>query len=237
VQATQRHSSPQPPSSSDRISLLRLAEHVSRNIGPIPATLAIREKWLTGEVRIWVQWILGHSFGGRGKASLTLGEEQAPASFLEDLEQRGLTAPGSNWRGLNFQNIIDASESGLYVDRRSACLFTSRLDVDRRAAACLFTSRVEAAQFWPWLDEQPKADEQSKTAPGRRSPRGAKTAWNWEEAVIAASAYAYEHGLPEKQADLVRYIAEWFGDPGPGETQIKAHIAPLYRALARASGR
>ena len=182
---------PQPPSSGDRISLLRLAEHVSRNIGSIPAALAIREKWLTGALQFWVQWILGHSFGTSGEAFVSLGEEAVPPWFLHDLEERGLTAPPSlsndERRGLTFRSIINASELGLYVDDRPACFFKPLVDGwDSESAACLFTSRVAAAQFWPWLDDQPKADDQSKAMQGRRSARGAKTAWDWEEALIEA---------------------------------------------------
>jgi hypothetical protein len=185
-----------------------------------------------------VQWINGRSFGGAREVSVSLGEESAPPAFLHDLEQRGLTAPGSNWGGLNFQNIIDASELGLYLDRRSACLFTSHVEgLDGRSAACLFASRVEAAQFWPWLDDRPKADYQSNTTQGRRSTRGPPTAFDWEKAIIAASAFVYEHGLPKTQGELVIFVDDWFGNDGPGETQIKAHIAPLYRALVRAAGR
>jgi hypothetical protein len=97
--------------------------------------------------------------------------------------------------------------------------------------------RVAAAQFWPWPDDPPKADDQSKAMRGRRTPRGAKTAWNWEKALIEASVFMDEHGLPETRDVLLRHVADWFGDDGPGETQITEHIAPLYRALARARGR
>jgi hypothetical protein len=229
VEATHRHSSPQPPSNGDRISLRRLAEQASRDVGSQLAAQAIREKWLASELRVWVQWIPGHPLarGASGYVFAPLGEEAAPPSFLEHLEQRVLTPPlfpnEPEMRGLKFETIIAKSETGIYAG-------------DGRLA-CLFVSRAEAAKFWPWVDDRPKEGDQRKAMQGRRSTRGAKTAWKWEDAVIAASAHAYEHGLPEKQADLVRYVAEWFGDPGPGETQIKAHIAPLYRALARAGGR
>jgi hypothetical protein len=229
VQARQRPVSPQPPSISDRISLLRLADQASRNVGSRLAAQAIREKWLTRELRVWVQWIPGHALarGPSGYVFAPLAEEPAPPSFLEHLEEH-VPMPSSfsiepEIYGLSFETIISASESGIYVgDGRSASLFVSR---------------AEAAQFWPWVDDPPTEGDQRKAMQGRRSTRGAKTAWKWEDALIAASAHAYEHGLPEKQADLVSYVAEWFGDPSPGETQIKAHIAPLYRALARAGGR
>jgi hypothetical protein len=238
MQTRQPHQSPQPPSSSDRISLLRLAEYVSRDIGSIPAALTIREKWLTGALQFWVQWILGHSFGTSREAFISLGEEAVPPWFLHDHEERGLTASPSLLNdercGLTFGTIINASEVGLYMDDRPAWHFKSLVGgVDSESAACLFTSRAQAAQFWPWLEtvDQPKA------AQGRRSTRGPNFAYDWEAALIEAACYILEHDLPEEQADLVAHIADWFGRGGPGETQIKAHIAPLYRKARRALGR
>jgi hypothetical protein len=152
--------------------------------------------------------------------------EAAPPSFLDDLEQRGSIRPllilnGDHDRGpgLTFQAIINASESGLYLDGPSA--------------ACLFTSRIESAQFWPWLEvhDQPKARQ------GRRSPRGAKTAFDWEAAIIEGCGFLIESGLPEDQADLIAHVAGWFGGDGPGDTQIKEHLSPLYRRAKRAFGR
>jgi hypothetical protein len=236
VQATQRHTSPQPPSNGDRISLLRLAEQVSRNTGPILAAEAIREKSLAGDLRIWVQWFWLARVTS-GEAFVSLGEETAPPSFLHDLEQRGLRTPPSflhdldplglmatPQRGLTFRTIINASESGLYLDPDAEADWP---------AALLFASRAEAAQFWPWLETVDKI----KAPNGRRSTRGPNFAYDWEAAAIEAAAYILEHDLPEEQADLVTHIAQWFGDDGPGETQIKAHIAPLYRKAKRALGR
>jgi hypothetical protein len=239
VQATHRHSSPQPPSNGDRISLLRLAEQVSRNIGSIPAALAVREKWLTGALQFWAQWILGHSSGTSREAFVSLGQEAVPPWFLHDLEERGLTAPPSllndERRGLTFRSIINASELGLYVDDRPACFFKPLVDGwDSESAACLFTSRVAAAQFWPWLNDQPKVDDKSKAMRGRRSARGAPTAFDWEEVLIEACAFIVVRGLPETQADLVSHIAEWFGDDAPADSTIKDHIAPLYQRIERA---
>lgn len=242
MQATQPQTSPQPPLSSDRISLLRLAEHVSHNIGLVPAALAIRQKWLTGALQFWVQSILGHSFGTSSEAFASLGEEAVPPWFLHDLEERGLTAPPSlsddERRGLTFRAIINASELGLYVDDRPACFFKPVVDGwDCKSAACLFTSRVAAAQFWPWPDDQPKADDQAKATQGRRSARGAKTAWDWEGALIEACIFIIEHDLPQTQAELLAHVDGWFGEDGPGKSQIKAHIAPLYQKAKRVLGR
>jgi hypothetical protein len=241
VKATQQPVSPQPLPTGDRISLLRLAEHVSRNVGAIPAVLAIREKWRTGALQFWVQWIFGHSFGTSREAFISLGEEAVPPYFLHDLEERGLPAPPSPLNddpGLTFRTIINASEVGIYLADRPGCLFKSLVeDVDDDSAACIFTSRAAAAQHWPWLDDKSTLGDQSSTRKGRRSPRGAKTAWDWEVALIEACVFIIERGLPEKQVDLVEHVAQWFGNDGPGDSQIKAHVAPLYRKAKQALSR
>lgn len=60
---------------------------------------------------------------------------------------------------------------------------------------------------------------------------GAPTKINWEKCLIEAARWMFSSGVPAQQADLVRYIAEWLGSAAPSETQLKAHLAPLYRAL------
>jgi hypothetical protein len=229
VQARQRPVSPQPPSIGDRISLLRLADQASRDVGSRLAAQAIREKWLTSQLRVWVQWIPGHPLvrGASGYVFAPLGEEAALPSFLEHLEERVLVPPlfpnERHIRGLGFENIIAKSEAGIYVgDGRSACLFVSR---------------AEAAQFWPWVDHRHQAKDQTQATQGRRSAWGANTRWNWEAALIEACAFIVVRGLPQTQADLVAHLAQWFGDNGHGETQIKAHIGPLYRRVASELGR
>jgi hypothetical protein len=204
------------------------------------AAPAIREKWLSSELPFWVQWMIPDRGGSPSGASLFPGVEAARRSVLDELEQRGSTGPQlflnadldqslqtiinarESAPGLTFETIINASESGLYLDGRSA--------------ACLFTSRAAAAQFWPWLGDQPKTGANLVTQ-GRRSPRGAKTAFDWEEALVEGCGFLIENGLPEDQAALVAHIAEWFGEDGPGDTQIKEHLAPLYRRAQRAFGR
>ena len=66
---------------------------------------------------------------------------------------------------------------------------------------------------------------------------GAPAAYDWEAALIKAARYVREKGLPKSQAILVRHILEWFGEPGPSETQVKEHIGPLYAALRDVSAK
>jgi hypothetical protein len=95
----------------------------------------------------------------------------------------------------------------------------------------LFASRTDAAHFWPWPGDQPAVQ------PGRRSSRGAKPTWDWEAALIEAAVFILEHDLPKTQDELVGHISTWFGDHAPGDTQIKVHIAPLFRRAKAVLGR
>ena len=79
--------------------------------------------------------------------------------------------------------------------------------------------------------------DQPKARQGHRSARGAKSAYDWEAAIVEAAILIFEHGLPETQADLVAHISDWFGDNGPGDSQIKEHLAPLYQRAKQAFGR
>jgi hypothetical protein len=88
-------------------------------------------------------------------------------------------------------------------------------------------SRRDAAKFWPF-------PEGRQHMQGRRDTRGAKTDYDWESALIAAAVRVWVDGLPETQAALEEYIADWFGENGPDTTQIRTHIGPLFRALKQA---
>ena len=166
MEATHRHSSPQPPSNGDRMSLRRLAEQASRDVGSQLAAQAIREKWLASELRVWVQSIPGHPLarGASGYVFAPLGEEAAPPSFLEHLEQRVLTPPlfpnEPEMRGLKFATIIAKSET--------------EMPAGDGKLACLFVSRTEAAKFWPWVDDPPQEGDQRKAMHGRRTPGAPK---------------------------------------------------------------
>jgi hypothetical protein len=82
--------------------------------------------------------------------------------------------------------------------------------------AYLFASRADAARFWPWDDLYGRG-----RITGRKVRPGAPAVYDWEKALVEAARYCHENG--------------WFGEPGPSETQVKEHLAPLYAALRDAS--
>lgn len=201
-------------SHADKISLGGLFEHVSHSLGPHLAANLIREKWVSREVKFWVHWTNEHVhardlYGTSNRYGVEFAHREEPAlpSLLIDFEKRGL----------GIRLIIGLSEHGIYVGR------------DR--TAYLFASRSDAAKFWPW------SDEQSSDKPGRRSSKGAKVAFRWEDALIEAAAFILENDLPKTQDELVSHISTWFGDKGPSDTQIKAHIGPLFRRAKTVLGR
>jgi hypothetical protein len=135
-------------------------------------------------------------------------EEVAPPEFLRDLERRAIP----------FRSVISSSEDGI--------------DFGRGKNAHLFASRADAARFWPWDDPYG-----SKRVTGRKVLPGAPPIYHWEKAYIEAVRYIHENGLPKSQAELVRHMLEWFGEPEPSESQVKEHIGPLYAAFRDASSK
>jgi hypothetical protein len=195
--------------SADFITLLKLAEHVSSIEGPHLAIHAIREKLLSGEIRLLVRWLTEDPFQRLVYAQAPgvpapHRDEAVPPQFLVDLENRGIP----------FKEMISLSEYGIYFGPGKT--------------AYLFASRADAARFWPW-------DYGSGRVTGRKVVPGAPALYDWEKALIEAARYCLENGVPKSQAKLVNYILEWFGESGPSETQVKEHIAPLHAALQHAS--
>jgi hypothetical protein len=193
--------------STDFITLFKLAKHVSRSLGLDVARNAIREKWLAGEIRFWVRWLPEEFYGAVPGVVASYRDEAAPPQFLLDLENRGIA----------FARVV-GSEDGIYFEPRKT--------------AYLFASRADAARFWAWDDQHG-----SKRITGRKLQLGAPPVYDWEKALIEASRFISENGLPKSQAVLVRYILEWFGELEPSESQVKLHIGPLYDAIRRTSSK
>jgi hypothetical protein len=120
--------------------------------------------------------------------------------------------------------LLDADNRGISLLR----LAEGGIYFGSGKTAYVFASRADAARFWPWDDQS-----SSKRVTGRKAP-GAPPAYDWEAALVEAARYIWENGLPKSQAKLVGHILEWFGEPGPSETQVKKHIGPLYTALRNA---
>jgi hypothetical protein len=45
----------------------------------------------------------------------------------------------------------------------------------------------------------------------------------------------WENGVPKRKSTLIKYVQDWFGADGPGDSQVKEHIGPLYDAFLEAS--
>lgn len=94
----------------------------------------------------------------------------------------------------------------------------------------VYLLRSEVTTAWPAF-QQPKmaaSDAQSSKRKGRGGRGGD---FDWERCLIEAARWMHHEGVPAKQADLVRYIAEWFGEDCPSDTQLKEHLGPLYLAI------
>jgi hypothetical protein len=196
---------------ADFITLLKLAEHVSRIAGPHLAIHEMREKSLAGEIRLMARWLAEDPFQRLLYARppgvpAPHRDEAAPPQFLVDLENRGIP----------FKEMVSLSEHGIYFEPGKT--------------AYLFASRADAARFWPSDDLYGRG-----RITGRKVRPGAPAVYDWEKALVEAARYCHENGVPKRQARLVGHILEWFGEPGPSETQVKEHLAPLYAALRDAS--
>jgi hypothetical protein len=84
-----------------------------------------------------------------------------------------------------------------------------------------------------WYAQLARANAElgQQPARGRRSPRGAKAAYDWEEAVIEASHYMYQDDPPFDQ--LVKHIEAWFGESPPSETQLRDHLRPVFERFQK----
>lgn len=71
----------------------------------------------------------------------------------------------------------------------------------------------------------------AKPAIGTKGTGGAPPIIDWERCLIEAARWMYVNGLPPSQAKLIDHIEDWLGDAAPGPTQLKTHLAPLYRAF------
>jgi hypothetical protein len=121
---------------ADRISLLKLVEHVGRAVGPRLAAHAVRERWAAEEVRFWVDWLIKDP-----RSAVKHRCEVAPFDFIAKLEARG-------W---DFSKIIQCSESGIYFEFQNF--------------AVLSASRADAARFWPLEEKTSKQMAPGRKSP------------------------------------------------------------------------
>jgi len=94
----------------------------------------------------------------------------------------------------------------------------------------VYLLRKELAAVWPASENTEMAAADNRSA--KRKGRGGRGGdFDWERCLIEAARWMHHEGVPAKQAELVRYIAEWFGEDCPSDTQLKEHLSPLYLAL------
>ena len=65
----------------------------------------------------------------------------------------------------------------------------------------------------------------------KKGPGGAPSKIDWEKCIIEAAKWMYSSKAPDIQNDLIKHIANMLGDKSPGDTQLKTHLAPLWRAF------
>lgn len=105
--------------------------------------------------------------------------------------------------------------------------------------SAILVPRAKALSF---IQANDPLQQQSKLAPeaveartvGTRGRGGAPAKVDWEKCLIEAARWMHVNGRPPSQADLVRHIAGWLGDATPGDTQLKQHLGPLYKAIEQA---
>lgn len=82
-------------------------------------------------------------------------------------------------------------------------------------------------------DFPPPGTALAPLSPPRRG--GRPPTWDWEGAMIEIVQLANRpDGLPEKQADLERHLAEWFArrtGSHPVESEIRKRVARIYQAI------
>jgi hypothetical protein len=91
---------------------------------------------------------------------------------------------------------------------------------------------IAALSGWIWYVCRERVESITPDAPqrGRRSSRGKKAAFDWEAALIEAAAFIYDED-PQSFTPVLEHIGLWFGPRGPGDSEIKRHITPLYKRL------
>ncbi|WP_157064284.1 hypothetical protein [Methylobacterium tarhaniae] len=85
--------------------------------------------------------------------------------------------------------------------------------------------------YLPDFFENTSRDAVQDTPARRKGAGGRRGNHDWERCLIEAARWMHHEGVPNRQADLIRYIEEWFGDDAPSGTQLKEHLGPLYLAF------
>jgi hypothetical protein len=130
--------------------------------------------------------------------------------------------------------------TGWTLARRCVARANGQLFKDLRA------KRIEALSEWPVLpvsaapmpEAHPSAPQLDPPLPPAK--RGPRPKWDWPAAQAAFAAHLGRSpdGLPEVEAEAVRWVADWFSernaDGHPHETEIRLRVTgPVYAAARR----
>lgn len=152
-----------------------------------------------------------------------------PQSLSGPVVDRGVQPDGLFWR---FADIDWRQSSGL---RKEMSIDNDHGELINLPYLEVFGINVLESDFlrrWHIPDYFSEIPDEITSPPRRRKgPGGRGGDFKWEKCLIEAARWMHVEGVPPKQADLLRYIAEWFGDDGPSDTQLKEHLGPLYLAL------
>lgn len=99
-----------------------------------------------------------------------------------------------------------------------------------------FLRQSDVEKIWPGSN-QPVIAAADEIPWRRKSTAGAKGDYDWEKIIIEAARHMWENGVPESEAKLRSHIEDWCKGDAPGESQLKSHLAPLYRVLKKADGK
>jgi hypothetical protein len=113
---------------------------------------------------------------------------------------------------INFPGDI-YKETGIYVNHEDLTKVVSPSSSAReRDAADGATNGVP----------RPDDPQAPTKKPAMRTPRAK---YDWGGAYAQMSRYVHENGVPEVNADLIRYLQEWFGNECPGESVLKERVS------------
>jgi hypothetical protein len=95
-------------------------------------------------------------------------------------------------------------------------------------------AREDVERLWPGSQSN-TIGEDPEVLRAARSSRGAKSMIDWEKVLIEAACYMYAKQEAGSQTELFAHLRTWLNrsDGGPGDTTLKDHIGPLWRAFQK----
>jgi len=187
------------------VPLSSIYHHVlSDSPSPESAMIAISGEWSNGRLHLRSEI---HKYVGNSELRLKPGEQPPPIEPEITYDQVSPSLKFSHWdwersRASRYGTGTKPQELFEYVGIEG--------------------NRDDVLALWPIAVDH--------SAPGRRSPRGRKSAFDWEAALCEAAKFIREE-RPDTDEEVKAHVAEWFGDEGPSLSEITRHIGSLCRAL------